>query len=184
MAAMEIGRLLRANSIMTIVREDDGSRCLSACVFILAGGVSRFADEGAVGVHRPRFDAEYFAGLSEPAARAQYDTLAAGVAGYLSEMGISDGLFKMMMRVPSKDMRMLTFDELTETALDGTDPAHDEWLRAKLVARCGDKRAAEIEKQDVASSEFFHDCVARTGQLESCAEETDKAFPGRLQSGC
>jgi hypothetical protein len=49
---------------------DSGSKCASACVLILAAGVARDADEGAVvAIHRPTFAAKYFAGLSADEAR-------------------------------------------------------------------------------------------------------------------
>ncbi len=184
LAAMDIGRYVRENSIYTLVRDDDGSRCLSACVIILAGGIARFASGATVGIHRPRFEERYFAGLSESGARAQYRALAGAVDKYLAEMGMSEDLFEMMMRVPSKEIRMLTFKELGDTALDGVDPAHEEWLAAKMIARCGADRAREIEKRQKESLEYFHNCLAGGGKLESCAEETDTAFKDLFQPGC
>ena len=50
-AALRIGRMLRKARAWTHVLK--GSKCISACVFLLAGSVRRDVDGGVVGIHRP-----------------------------------------------------------------------------------------------------------------------------------
>ena len=134
-AAIEIGRIFRQHLFWTQV-VDFGSGCYSACVLLLAGGAVRTAiAESKVGIHRPRFDAAYFANLDADTARKRYASMAASVRSYLEEMGISPRLFDMMMQVSSSSVRFLTQQELEETGLDGTDPAYEEWVNARQNSR-------------------------------------------------
>jgi hypothetical protein len=103
-AAMAIGRVVRDKMFWTTVK--GGSKCASACVLIFAAGVFRdAAGEGTVvGIHRPTFEPNYFAGLSVESARAKYLQMAQKVRLYLSEMGMSDRLFEQMMNVASNEI--------------------------------------------------------------------------------
>jgi ATP-dependent protease ClpP protease subunit len=51
--AMAIGNIIRNAGYFTAVYE--GDECSSACVLVLAGGVSRIASWGKIGIHRPHF---------------------------------------------------------------------------------------------------------------------------------
>jgi hypothetical protein len=134
-AAMEIGRMVKRHLVWTKV-VDFGSGCYSACVLVLAAGSVRLARaESKIGIHRPRFDETYFAGLDVETARSRYASMAASVRSYLDEMGISPRLFDMMMQVSSSSVRLLTQEELKETGLDGSDPGYDEWLNARANSR-------------------------------------------------
>jgi hypothetical protein len=134
-AAMEIGRIFKRRLVWTKV-VDFGSACYSACVLVLAAGSVRLArTESKIGIHRPRFDETYFAGLDVETARSRYASMAASVRSYLDEMGISPRLFDMMMQVSSSSVRLLTQEELKETGLDGSDPGYDEWLNARANSR-------------------------------------------------
>lgn len=175
-AALDLGRLLRSHAAWTHVRDDDGSVCYSACVLVLAGGVFRIASAGKVGIHRPKFDERYFAGLSFDEAQQQYDNMAQGVSQYLVEMGVSEGLFRLMMQVSSSDVSLLSQPDLDRTALNGDDPAYDEWLRAKRVEKYGAEGNRQWEEYQKKSSDYFHGCLAAGQSLEVCAAETDKRF--------
>jgi hypothetical protein len=106
-AAMAIGQIVRNKLFWTTV--DSSSKCASACVLILAAGVLRSADQGSVvAIHRPTFEAKYFAGLSPDDARSKYLQMTQKVRNYLSEMGMSDRLFEQMMSISSKDIRVLS----------------------------------------------------------------------------
>ena len=53
-AALEIGRLLRHETAS--VRVERGAACISACVFVLMGGIERYvAADARIGLHRPSF---------------------------------------------------------------------------------------------------------------------------------
>jgi hypothetical protein len=130
LAAIEIGDILRANWIWTVV--DDNTECSSACVFILAAGAKRIAgDMSLVRIHRPHFEAKLFGQLGQSQAKAKYDGLIDDVRKYLSRMGMSEQLFQAMMAVRSDDARKLTVAEMKAVSLVGEDPGYVEWMRAK-----------------------------------------------------
>lgn len=135
-AAVAMGRLLRAYAAEVYV--DSDHRCASACILVLAGGVTRTAFTGGqLYIHRPFFDASMFAGLSFDASQRKYAALTSGVQKYLSEMGLADDLFHSMMRVPSNDSQMLEHEYAERVSLLGNDPAYDEWIRARASQRHG-----------------------------------------------
>jgi len=117
--AMAIGRLLREHQFHTRVgrRAADPHRpatgvCYSACPFAYAGGVRRFLDSGAViGIHR----ASNRVPVSDEHA---FEQVVSGQATrYLSDMGISPELFRMMEQVPREEIRLLTYEEAQQLKL-------------------------------------------------------------------
>ncbi|SDE49227.1 hypothetical protein SAMN05421538_10757 [Paracoccus isoporae] len=121
--ALAIGRTIRAARLDTEVA--DGSVCLSACPYILAGGVNRSASEGAVvGVH------QHFFGKNTllPAFMAVRDVqrAQASVMDYLGEMGVDLRLMSYALRTPPEDIHLLDSAEMTALKLTtdaGADPA-------------------------------------------------------------
>ncbi|WP_160310406.1 hypothetical protein [Microvirga vignae] len=106
--AMKAGRRLRAQAKDV---KASGS-CLSACVLILAGGVSRDAlPDARVGVHRFRGDQATDKDL-EIAQQKSSELIS-----YLSDMGISVELFHAASAVPSDDMRYLTRSDMQKWSL-------------------------------------------------------------------
>jgi hypothetical protein len=128
LAAIEIGRIVRAAKAHVFVR----GRCASACVYVLAGGVVRgVARDRAIGIHSPRLTTfvkglgvvDINAATSKTAAAA----LAAGnkrSREYFAEMGAPDALFDAMMATPSDQTRYLDLAELPELGIVGIDPAY------------------------------------------------------------
>lgn len=169
LAAIEIGRLVRANAVWTTVIFAEGSGCYSACVFVLMGGVVRLAAGTDIGIHRPRFEEAYFAGLSEAAARAQYEEFAAQAQAYLADMGADPKLFHLMMQVPSGRMHRLTEGEKTALSVDGWDPSYQEWVRAKNVQKFGSERYQRYEScRD--SQEYRDYSEAQAGLIVTCLD--------------
>ncbi|WBU56092.1 hypothetical protein [Paracoccus sediminicola] len=112
--ALAIGRTIRAARMDTEVA--DGSVCLSACPYVLAGGVNRRASEGAVvGVH------QHFFGKNTilPAFMAVRDVqrAQASVMDYLDEMGVDLRLMSYALRTPPEEIHILDADRLAEFAL-------------------------------------------------------------------
>ncbi len=126
-AAMGMGEILREHAAVVTVAD----RCYSACVLVLAAGVVRLPRDGTVGIHRPRFDDAYFAGLSPAEAQRVYDERADKVRAYLARMGLPDTLFHAMMAVASDDLRVLSHLEMDRFDLFGETPAYAEWLRSR-----------------------------------------------------
>ena len=140
-AAMEIGRIVRAAKAHAFVR----GRCASACVFILAGGVVRSAPaERGVGIHRPRLTG-FVKGLgvvdinpaSNPNAVAALDVSNRMSQAFLREMGLPEALFQAMMATPSSEMRYLDATELAEFGLSGFDAAYREARAPEAAGRYG-----------------------------------------------
>jgi hypothetical protein len=113
LAAMAIGRLLRARGFTTSVgrRTVDARRpaagvCYSACPFAYAGGTERTLEAGSIfGVHR----AENRGPVPDGAAferRVRDDT-----TQYLAEMGVNADLVALMTAVPHQVLRLITHDE-------------------------------------------------------------------------
>ena len=128
-AAMEIGRMVRAAKAHTFVR----GRCASACVFIFAGGVVRSSpsERAAVGIHRPRLTG-FVKGLGVVDINTASNQNAANALDvsnrlsevFLREMGMPDALYKAMMATPPEQMRYLDVAELSALGLYGFDPAY------------------------------------------------------------
>lgn len=109
MDALEIGRAIRAADIATAVETD--AICLSACPYLLAGGVERSVDEGAmVGVHQHYFGESTVL----PAFMAVEDVQRgqAEVMEYLVEMDLDPLLMRHAMATPPNEIYLLVEDEL------------------------------------------------------------------------
>jgi hypothetical protein len=128
LAAMEIGRMIRAAKGHVFV----SGKCASACVFLLAAGVVRgVARDRVVGIHRGRISA-FLKGIgvveintaSNPNAVAALEDAHRRTQRYLKEMGVPDALFAAMMAEPSDQFRYLDRQDLLALGLAGMDPAY------------------------------------------------------------
>lgn len=142
-AAMRIGRILRANNAQVWVQGE----CSSACIFVLASGVDRnVITDSRIGLHRPYFEQSRFADLPAGEAKKVYADLIAECRGYLRDMGMEDKLLDSMLRIPSQDVRYISWTEAHDLGLSGTDPAYAEWARAKDLKRLGPERLKARDK--------------------------------------
>lgn len=123
--AMSLGRFLRANQVSTQVAK--GDTCASACVLVLAAGVTR-VPAGDVVVHS--FYSPEVLGTNDFAkAEKAYERMSAAVALYLREMRVSGQLLDEMIRVPHFTSRKLELEELERLGLLGIDPAYAQARR-------------------------------------------------------
>lgn len=128
LAAIEIGRLLRAAKAHVFVR----NRCASACVYVLAGGVVRgIARDRAIGIHSPRLTTFVKGiGVVDINAATNSNAKAALEAGnmrsreYFAEMGLPEAMFTAMLATPSDQTRYLDLAELAALGLNAIDPAY------------------------------------------------------------
>lgn len=116
--ALAMGRTIRAGGFATLV--GDGSVCLSACPYLLAGGVTRQADAGAVvGVH------QHFFGKNTllPAFMAVRDVqrAQASVMDYLDDMDVDLRLMSFALRTPPEEIHILDAEHMRDFNLT-TDP--------------------------------------------------------------
>lgn len=116
--ALDIGRQLRAAGIATEVV--DGAICLSACPYMLAGGVTRSVSAGAaVGVHQ-----HYFGESTVLPAFLAVENIQRGqaeVVGFLAEMGIDLRLMQPALATPPESIYILVADELAAYGLVTAD---------------------------------------------------------------
>ncbi|WP_308916168.1 hypothetical protein [Jannaschia sp. LMIT008] len=109
--ALLIGRTVRAEGIATIVR--DGAVCMSACPYILAGGVRRTAgDDARIGVHQHSFGESTIL----PAFLAVEDIQRgqAQVLDHLTEMGIDLRIMGPALATPAAEIYILSQGELRD----------------------------------------------------------------------
>lgn len=130
-AALAIGRQIRALNLSVQTK-----RCASACVFILAAGVSRnifpTVDHKsneiiyAIEIHRPYFT-DLPAGTSQMQIQRLRSNQNAVLRAYLGEMNIAAGLLDEMNSVPPESSRRLNDAEL-EKYFPTRDPDYDEHI--------------------------------------------------------
>lgn len=150
-AAIEIGRMFRKARVYASLGPQD--KCLSACVFLLAGSVRRL-NNGPVGIHRP-----YSSSTSSTSYESmQENTLKLGelVHTYLIQMNIPDDLYESMRRVPPEQIKVLSHDELDRYGLNADDP---------VFAELNDNSEARLA--GVSKTEFLH----RKALSKQCLEE-------------
>ncbi len=112
--ALDIGRAIRTAGSGTEIAK--GDVCLSACPYMLAGGVERSVDpQGFVGVHQHYFGEN----IALPAFLAVEDIQRgqAEVMGYLDEMGIDPLLMRHALATPPDDIYILLPEQLMQYRL-------------------------------------------------------------------
>ena len=131
-SAIGIGKIIR--DLGALVRVEKHSQCLSSCVFILAGGASRFV-QGIVGIHRP-YDPST-TDSSVAGVRARYEQLSRTAKTFLKDVNIEVSLYETMMRTPPESMKLLSPKELEYFGLSVDDPYIDEARSIAAAKRMG-----------------------------------------------
>jgi len=98
-AAIEIGKIIRERKLNTYVGED--SRCESACVFVLIGGVQRYAF-GKIGVHRTTYSRDI---PDDSVVQNDINESNQMIANYIKSMGVSSLLDDAIKNTESWRMR-------------------------------------------------------------------------------
>jgi len=147
--AIRIGRMLRELNANIWI---NGS-CLSACVFILAGGVDRSVF-GTVGVHRPYFSSLDRRSSPQDVVRemARIDAL---ITNFLRDMNLPIGLLDTMKGVGPSEIRVLSGGALQSSGLDAPDPVFDELRTAHDAWRYG-TNSAEVRRRRAVSKRCDH----------------------------
>ncbi|MCV9997811.1 hypothetical protein OE766_06100 [Pararhizobium sp. YC-54] len=112
--ALAMSKLIREKKLGTKVAS--GALCASSCPIVMAGGVTRQAEKGAVvGVH------QIFNGskekLSAEQAMSDAQRTTADVSRHLEEMGVKSGLWLHAMETPPDRLYYLTPEEMKAFAL-------------------------------------------------------------------
>lgn len=107
-AAMRVGRTIRRLGLSTAQLK--AFECASACALAFVGGINRFAEAGAIGIHKASF--------VNPDARDAEDAVSliqavtADIIGYLAEMGVDPALMQVALSYDANDMRYLSSSEM------------------------------------------------------------------------
>ena len=125
-AAREIGRLIRKNKLNTYIAPSH--ICRSACVYILFGGVMRYAF-GEIGVHRTTF---FDTPKDDDFIDYVVDKDIKRVRSYVEEMRLSSNISDAILSTPSWKYRKLSDDEKTTWELIGVDRYHEELFFNKM----------------------------------------------------
>ena len=125
--AREIGEIIRAKRLNTYVAED--AICVSACSFILIGGVQRYAF-GKVGVHRSTYfeDVDYDRNVARDIERTVKK-----IGDYNKSMGVSMMFDDAINTTESWRIRYLTEDEKKQWKVFGTDRLEEELLFNRIA---------------------------------------------------
>lgn len=142
-SAIEIGRLFRKARV-SVFMEDNKSKCLSSCVFLLAGAVHRMPI-GVVGIHRPYSSDGQTRSYDET--QRMFRDLESLSKQFLADMNIPSTLFDAMMRVPPQNIRRLSSEELYNFGLVGTDPVEQEIEDTEKAQRLGISRQEFLKKK-------------------------------------
>ena len=131
------------------VLPSESIECLSACMNIRIAGINGLASDDfnfiryGLGVHRPSFDDEYFAGLSSSEAEALYLKYENEVKAYMIEMGASQGLIDLTFNTPSSDIHMLRHTKFGSPVVTYSSIA---WWEERVDANCS-SWASEYDKE-------------------------------------
>lgn len=106
--ALELGRLIRSLKLVTL--QPKASECASACSLAFLGGVARYAEPGAIGVHRSSFSGD--AAITTRDAVAGIQQATAEIITYMTEMGVDPALLQLALQYDSDDMRYLSMSEM------------------------------------------------------------------------
>ena len=139
----------------------EGAVCHSACVLILAAGDNRLIS-GQVGIHR------MIRMSSTATTRAQLNKelreVQTQLNDYLERNGAAQAIADLMMTVPSRDLRLLTEEELRLYGLSGANAVQEDLERIALLRRCGQDF---VRRKEGFAREFDQSCAGQGKQVDA-----------------
>lgn len=108
--AMELGRLIRRLGLNTV--QFRAVECASACSLAFLGGVLRYAEPGAIGVHKSSFSGDIPMSTEDAVSGVQQMT--AEIITYMIEMGVDPALLQLSLQYDSDDIRYLSKSEMAK----------------------------------------------------------------------
>lgn len=175
----------------TDLPETQITRCYSACILVLFGGVDRAINDNldfrhgaramiripVVGLHRPYYLKSVFAALSPTESQTAYARLEREVREYLGNMGASERLIERMFRSASSDVDLIESEEFKEL-INVEEPFIEEWK----IARCGapgrSGALTESEQRDYAAYDSFVKAGISAGHIKGVDAIKQAAPPG------
>jgi hypothetical protein len=165
-AAMSIGRMLRS-ARMGVTVEDHG-QCVSACVLVLAAGVTRGVS-GKVGIHRPFFDvAVGTRAITPDEVRSNYQKMLQNIRAYLREMNVSERLADDMLAIEPAKVRYLSENEQLAYGLGRIDPIEQETVDIEEAQRLGVDRREYMRRKSRVGSECFGSSRSPVESIVDC----------------
>jgi hypothetical protein len=153
--AMEIGRWVRKNKISTSMPMH--SQCFSACVYILAAGVSKQVSYELwgtkVGIHRP-----YLTRMPREDVQVAMRKALVESKAYLAQMNIPEQLADAMFSIPPDNVEILTDEKLSFYRLNGMDIAFEEESELKAAALYGMSRQQYMKNKQLFADEVKAKC--------------------------
>ncbi len=131
--AIKMGRYIRKEREFVVMHE--GDICASACVFILAGAISKDVWDGKVFIHRPYWNSDEEDNAIKQ--KAKYKEIEKIAKTYLEEMNIPTSLYDDMFSISSNASRLLSEDDLRKYRLIGLDPYEEEAVAARMAKELG-----------------------------------------------
>ena len=161
--AISMGRIVRQEDVIVGVYGND--KCVSSCVFVLAGGKSRIVNGRArVGIHRPFSPIDMQTTTLQQ--RQKYERLEKEVKSYLREMNIPTELYDHMVRIPPEKVKYLSEAELQRYGLNENDPYDDAAQTASLAKRLGISNQEMIRRK----AKWDKECsTTSASNLEECS---------------
>ena len=155
-SAQEIGWKIRNSKLNTYLAST--SHCDSACLYLLASGVTRMA-YGEVTVHRATNDSKTG---SDALIREEIETADFASELFLKEMGMGSLLIDAAINTPFWTFRILTDVEKRRWSLNGMDRISEELLFRSYA------RKLKISKQEFASKyvEHYDQCNGKAKNFE------------------
>lgn len=172
-AAMAIGRLARQHRMTAVVPL--GASCVSACVLIYAGAVTRMAGNEQIGIHAPFLDTPA-AKISEQTIRGTYTSLVQDLRSYFREMNVSEGLAEEMLKTPASSVRFLTHQEQVQFGLVTIDPIEAEVVSLGRAKEFGLTRVEFNRRQTLVSQHCFDRGETYLRSCESHIYKTGKIY--------
>jgi hypothetical protein len=157
--ALAMGRIIRLDKAAIAVLRD--GRCLSSCVFVLAGGAIRYV-AGPVGIHRPFAPVDMRTTAS--AQKQNYERLEKEVKAYLQAMNVPAELYDHMIRIPPEKVKVLNRDELQRYGLSEDDPYEDAARVAGIAKSMGITAEELIRRQAKANTECSNMSTDESGR--------------------
>jgi len=161
----QIGTLIKDKKLYTYV--GPRSSCESACVFVLMGGVVRYAF-GEIGVHRTTFikGVEVEDELTESFVRLDIKN----VKEYGTAMGMTSALTDAILNTESWRIRYINEVEKREWQVFGTDRAYEERLFTAIAKQLPMDRADFVR----VFSSNYEDCLKDARRFERTAYDCAK----------
>ncbi|MEI6599915.1 MAG: hypothetical protein WCN21_05550 [Comamonadaceae bacterium] len=161
----KIGYFIKNKGLYTFVGPK--SKCNSACVFILMGGVVRYAF-GEIGVHRSTFTADDKVDDDKTEEYVRGDNKV--TKAYAEMMDITNPLLDAMLNTESWRIRLITEKEKREWQVMGTDRVYEERLFTSIA------NELKIPRNDYIQifSTNYEDCLEDAKKFERTAYECAK----------